>query len=206
MCTDEQHEQILQELKKIVECLSRHERDYRDVPISDAQSVKIDYKGRKYLYVWSPIDIVLNSGDLGNVAIPANTWYPLGFRENHELTSTGQGTTAVILTFCATDELLSALSNTSPVSTNATLSNVNSQASDTLILAANPNRKRAYFYNDSTSILYLSFGTGAASTTSYTVQIPAQGFYELPNGPVFAGQIRGIWSGGNGAVRVTELT
>src|SRR6266702_1414228 len=78
--------------------------------------------------------------------------------------------------------------------------------SDTSLLAANTGRKGAFFYNDSTAILYLSFGAGAASTTAYTVQVPSQGFFELPTSPMFTGAIRGIWSAAAGSVRITELT
>jgi len=79
-------------------------------------------------------------------------------------------------------------------------------ASDTSLLASNLGRKGALFYNDSTAILYLSYGSGAASTSSYTVQVPANGFFELPPPPVYTGAIRGIWSAANGNVRITEIS
>lgn len=88
----------------------------------------------------------------------------------------------------------------------ATRTNVNGANSDTSLLASNSGRKGALFFNDSTAILYLAYGSGAASTTSYTVQVPASGFFELPAEPVFTGAIRGIWSAANGAVRITELS
>jgi len=91
-------------------------------------------------------------------------------------------------------------------STATPITSVAAAAADTLLLAANTNRKAAYFYNDSTAILYLSFGTAAASTTSYTTQVPSQGFFEMPTSPVYTNMIRGIWSAANGNVRVTELS
>lgn len=91
-------------------------------------------------------------------------------------------------------------------SATATLSNVNDAAADTTLLASNANRIKATFYNDSTSTLYLKFGTGA-TTTSFTVKLGPEGYFELPTDVVYTGQINGIWSSDStGAVRITELT
>ncbi len=95
---------------------------------------------------------------------------------------------------------------TPQTSATATRSNVAGAASDTSLLASNAARKGALFYNDSTAILYLAYGAAAASLTSYTVQVPAQGFFEIPPQPVYTGAIRGIWSAANGNVRITELS
>ncbi len=91
-------------------------------------------------------------------------------------------------------------------SATATRTNVPAAIADTSLLASNTGRKGALFYNDSTAILYLAYGAGAASTTSYSVQVPAQGFFELPLAPIYTGAIRGIWSAANGAVRISELS
>jgi hypothetical protein len=88
----------------------------------------------------------------------------------------------------------------------ATKTSVAAAASDTAILSSNSSRKGAKFYNDSTAICYLSEGSGAASTSSYTVQIPANGFYEQPPEPVYTGAYRAIWSAANGNLRITENT
>ncbi len=62
------------------------------------------------------------------------------------------------------------------------------------------------FFNESTAVMYLKLGT-TASTTSYTVQIPAGGYYELPGPIVYTGNIDAVWSSNaSGAVRVTELS
>ncbi len=95
---------------------------------------------------------------------------------------------------------------TPQTSATATRSNVAGAASDTSLLASNTGRKGALFYNDSTAILYLAYGAAAASLTSYTVQVPAQGFFEMPPQPVYTGAIRGIWSAANGNVRISELS
>ena len=95
---------------------------------------------------------------------------------------------------------------TPQTSATATRSNVAGAASDTSLLASNAARKGALFFNDSTAILYLAYGAAAASLTSYTVQVPAQGFFEMPPQPVYTGAIRGIWSAANGNVRISELS
>lgn len=86
----------------------------------------------------------------------------------------------------------------------ATRTNVASSASSVAILAANTAREGATVFNDSSAILYLELGSATASTSNYTVQIAAGGYYEVPYG--WTGALTGIWSAANGAARVTELT
>ena len=95
---------------------------------------------------------------------------------------------------------------TPQVTSSKSLTNVSAAASDTSLLAANANRKGATFFNDGTAIMYLSLGSGAASTTSYTVQVPADGYWELPPQPLWIGAVHAIWSAANGTVRITELS
>jgi hypothetical protein len=85
-----------------------------------------------------------------------------------------------------------------------TRSSVSAAVADTLLLAANTARKGATVYNDSTALLYLGLGATAVSTTNYSAQVPAGGYYEAPF--AFAGQIRGYWVTATGAARVTELS
>lgn len=90
----------------------------------------------------------------------------------------------------------------------ATISRVASAAADTVLLAANTGRMGAYLFNESSAVLYVKFGL-AASVTSYTVQIAAGGYYELPNGSggaggVYRGPVNGIWASANGFAMVTE--
>lgn len=88
----------------------------------------------------------------------------------------------------------------------ATLSNVASSATSVTILASNASRKGAMIYNDSTAVLYIKFGA-TASATSYVVQIPSLGYYELPAAQyLYTGIIDGIWASANGNARVTELS
>lgn len=84
----------------------------------------------------------------------------------------------------------------------ATLANVASSASSTTVFSASGAARARAVYNDSTAILYLKFGT-TASTTSYTVQIAASGYYEFPQ-PVYGGRVDGIWASANGSARTTE--
>lgn len=92
-----------------------------------------------------------------------------------------------------------------PSVTTATLTNVSDAATSTSLSTSNPNRKGWYVTNDSSSILYINFGA-TASTTAYTVQVAAGGFYEMPL-PVYTGAMNGIWSADStGAARITELS
>lgn len=80
---------------------------------------------------------------------------------------------------------------------------VTAAVTDTLILAANVNRRGVAIFNDSTAILSLSIGTNAASASNRSVPIQPSGYYEMPFG--YTGQIRGVWSAVNGAAKVTEF-
>ncbi len=82
--------------------------------------------------------------------------------------------------------------------------NVSAAASTTSILASTAGRRAAFFYNDSTSDLFLKLGA-TASTTSFTVKMPAYSYYEIPQ-PVYTGAVDGIWTTATGSVRITEMT
>lgn len=92
----------------------------------------------------------------------------------------------------------------SDTSSTATVTSVAGSASSVQLLASTAGRKMATFYNESTATLFLKLGT-TASNTSYTVQIPPSGYYELPR-PTYTGRIDGIWASAAGNVRITELT
>lgn len=87
--------------------------------------------------------------------------------------------------------------------TTGTTTSVAGSATTVTLLASNTSRKSATFYNDSTATLYLKLGA-TASTTSYTVQLTPNSYYELSVG--YTGIIDGIWSSATGNVRITELT
>jgi flagellar basal body rod protein FlgF len=85
----------------------------------------------------------------------------------------------------------------------ATLSNVAASATSVTLLASNANRKAATIWNDSTAILYVKFGT-TASTTSCTVKLIADAYYEVPGG--YTGLVDGIWASATGTARISEIT
>lgn len=91
---------------------------------------------------------------------------------------------------------------TATPSTTGTLANVASSATVVTLQALNTSRLGWTVWNDSTSVLYLKFGSGA-SATSCTVKIAADGYYELPF--LYTGVITGIWASANGNARVTEF-
>jgi hypothetical protein len=84
-----------------------------------------------------------------------------------------------------------------------TKANVPAVVADTVLLAFNMDRRGGTVYNDSSSILYLSLGSGA-SPTSFTCRLRSQDYYEIPFD--FVGAVHGYWASANGAARVTELT
>lgn len=108
----------------------------------------------------------------------------------------GTGTDTTATTPLPTVVVATGITSSGPTS-------VTSAAADTLILAANTQRRGCAITNDSTATLKLSLGTNAASATAFTVSIAAAGYYEVPFG--YSGQIRGIWSAAYGAARVTEV-
>lgn len=85
--------------------------------------------------------------------------------------------------------------------TAATEANVVSSATNVTLFAAAVANGRA-IYNDSTAVLYVKFGA-TASTSSYTVQIASQGYFEFPQ-PCYNGQVDGIWASANGNARLTS--
>jgi hypothetical protein len=89
------------------------------------------------------------------------------------------------------------------VSTSA-CTNVSSSATVVTLLSSTAGRRSGFFFNDSTSDVYLKLGT-SASATSFTVKIASYGYYELPQ-PIYTGAITGIWVSANGSMRITELT
>jgi hypothetical protein len=72
----------------------------------------------------------------------------------------------------------------------------------TLFAAAGTVSSRPVF-NDSTAVLYLKFGA-AAATNSYTVQVPAGGYFEVPG--AYNGQVTGVWAAANGSAYCTEVS
>lgn len=82
-------------------------------------------------------------------------------------------------------------------------SSVAGSATSVTLLASNTNRLGATIANDSTATLYLKLGA-TASTTSYTVKLVQDAYYEVPFN--YTGIIDGIWGSATGNARITELT
>lgn len=87
---------------------------------------------------------------------------------------------------------------------NATKTNVASSDADVQLLAENPRRQFCVIFNDSTQVLYVSFGSSAASATSFTYKLGAAATLEV-NRLEYNGEIRGIWAAANGNARITEV-
>lgn len=68
---------------------------------------------------------------------------------------------------------------------------------------ANPARTRVAFFKEGASVCYIKLGA-TASTTSYTVQLGSNAYYETPDG--YTGRIDIIFSAATGVVRATEIT
>ena len=86
----------------------------------------------------------------------------------------------------------------------AILTNVASAAVTTLLLAANPDRRRMIIYNDSSKNLRVAFAP-TAGATAFTLLIPSKGLYESGLND-YTGDVSGIWEAANGFARVTEVT
>jgi len=92
-----------------------------------------------------------------------------------------------------------------PISSSAAETySVDDQATNATLLDANANRKGWAVYNDSTQKCYLKFGA-TASSTSFTVELIPDAYYEQMGHGVYTGRVDAIWAAnGSGAARVTE--
>lgn len=89
--------------------------------------------------------------------------------------------------------------------TQSSVTSVLATGISTAVLAANPDRRAATFYNDADKSCFLKFGA-TASTSSYTVRLYPTGFFTMPY-PAYTGPIDAIWEAApTGALRVTEMT
>lgn len=96
-------------------------------------------------------------------------------------------------------------SGPAPGTATATLSSLASAATSAQLLAANTSRKGVLIHNTDANALKIKYGT-TASASSYSVNIPSNGYWEMPQ-PIYAGRIDAIWDAdGAGSAYVTELT
>jgi hypothetical protein len=89
--------------------------------------------------------------------------------------------------------------------TAAVLSVVASTTTSTTLLAANANRRGALIYNNSTAMLYLVYGAATATSTAFSVRVPANALYVIDT-PLWTGQINGVWAAANGNAQCTDMT
>jgi hypothetical protein len=85
----------------------------------------------------------------------------------------------------------------------ATVTAVPASTTSASLLAAGGARKAWVVSNPTGVVAYLRFGSGAAVSTDFTVQIAAGGYYESPQ-PVYAGPVQVILASGTGNVLVTS--
>lgn len=87
----------------------------------------------------------------------------------------------------------------------ATLSNISASASSVTLVSLNASRLGATIYNDSSATLYLKLGS-TASSSSFTVKLYQDDYFELSGPHIYTGIITGIWDSATGNARITELT
>lgn len=75
---------------------------------------------------------------------------------------------------------------------------------DLFLIPDNPERRGGTIFNDSAAIMYLLLGLKTATSSFYTVQVPPNGYYELPF--MYSGPVRAVWASATGNARVTEYT
>ncbi len=138
-----------------------------------------------------------------NVAI-ANIASPLG---TNAIADSVAVTPATSASWAVTGPITSAEYLADNRAATGTKSAVASGVASVTILASNAVRKGAMITNTDANVLYLDLSGGTATSTSFSVAIAANGFYELPNGPLYTGLITGIWAAdGSGSALVTEFT
>ena len=72
------------------------------------------------------------------------------------------------------------------------------------IVAANANRKGVTITNDTSAFLYIRFGSGASTSSDYSIRMTGNSYIEIPF--YYTGQITGIWASiGAGSALVTEV-
>lgn len=87
----------------------------------------------------------------------------------------------------------------------STVSAVTAATASTLLRGATTARKSLTIFNDSTSTMYVLFGSGAASPTNCSVLLfPGDTLFIGPG--EYQGALTGIWTAAGGAARITEVT
>ena len=90
----------------------------------------------------------------------------------------------------------------SPAKQTATVTAPAMTTTSALLLAASANRSMWFVTNTTAAVLYLRFGSAAATSGDYSVAIAAGGYYECPI-PVYGGAVQGVLASGTGNPEVT---
>jgi hypothetical protein len=142
----------------------------------------------------------------GAVTIADGADVALGARADAAAANPGVAATVIAILKGIWTTLIAGLIVTPVRSATGTETDVASNVADTVILAANANRKGGTVYNEGASILYLLLSNAVSSATKYTVAMAAGSYYEIPFN--YTGVLKGLWvaaAAGNNA-RVTEFT
>ena len=86
---------------------------------------------------------------------------------------------------------------------NATLTQPTINASTSVLLASNANRRRWTLQNDTGKVVFVAYAA-TASTTAFTIKIANGVFYESPLND-YTGVISAVTQSGSGTARVTEI-
>ena len=86
----------------------------------------------------------------------------------------------------------------------STLSQASVTTVSSVVLAANPARRKFLLFNGTGKTAFVAFA-GVASITAYTVSIPVGGLFESSNDS-YTGVVSAITSSGTSTLQVTEIT
>lgn len=137
------------------------------------------------------------TGSVGSNTAVANDVIVVGGRANSSIpTAVSPGTAVFAFMDLAGRQVVTQRADT------ATVTSVSASITSVQLLGTSTTRQGATIYNDSTSIMYLKLGT-TASTTSFTVKMQPEDYYEVPFG--YAQRIDGIWAAATGSARITEI-
>lgn len=117
--------------------------------VSNTQGFFLDYKGRKKLYLFATAAMTLSLADIGTLAVSANTWTDISFRQGLQLFTTNLANPTAVLVR-ATNEIIEGASTgniptvnqgTSPWVVSVSNANANGQAtmanSSPVVIASN---------------------------------------------------------------------
>ena len=102
------------------------------------------------------------------------------------------------------ETLLTPMSQGHKSSSSAAVSSLAATSTSKMLLGANMARRSLSLFNADSNAVLVKFGE-VASSTSFTVRIGQNGYYEMPR-PTYTGRIDVIWEGvGSGSLMATEF-